>query len=257
MVRTVADSSAYQVPALEKGLDILEYLAAEGIPATQAQIARALGRGPNELFRMLVCLERRGYVQRDAVSGAYGLTLRLYELSRSHSPYEKLLHAAVPPMQALTEAILESCHLSVLQRGSLLVLAQEESPRPLRLSVQVGGMFPFIHTASGRLLVAHLDDDAREHLLGNDGEWNALDAERQQALRAHLATIQERGYEEAWNETNEGVHDFAVLVGVPNGTIKAALAVAALTRRREAPRDDVLSSLLQCARDINHAAGLG
>src|ERR1043165_5034011 len=85
---------SYHVPALEKGLDILECLAAQGVPMTQAQIARAIGRGSNELFRMLTTLERRGYIQRDPVSGAYGLTLRLFELSHTHSPLQDLLRAA-------------------------------------------------------------------------------------------------------------------------------------------------------------------
>ena len=137
MARRVESPPAYQVPALEKGLDILECLAGQGVPLTQSQLARALGRGPNEVFRMLVCLERRGYIQRDASSGAYSLTLRLFELSHTHSPYQGLLRAAARPMQRLTERVLESCHLSVIQRGKLLVLAQEESPRPLRLSVDV------------------------------------------------------------------------------------------------------------------------
>ncbi len=53
------------------------------------------------------------------------------------------------------------------------------------------------------------------------------------------------------------IHDYAVLIGTPDGTVRAALAVAMLTRRGEAPHDDLLSSLLQCARDITHAAGLG
>ncbi len=146
----------------------------------------------------------RGYIQRDPVSGAYALTLRLYELSRSHSPYEELLHAAVRPMQGLTETLLESCHLSVLQRGALLVLAQEESPRPLRLSVEIGSTFPLIHTASGRLLAAYLPDDVLEGLLRDDQGWNALNRTHQHTFRQQLDTIRERGYEEAWSETNEG-----------------------------------------------------
>src|SRR3712207_8366305 len=51
MTRPSSDPPAYQVPALEKGLDILECLANQGVPLTQAQLARTLGRGPNELFR--------------------------------------------------------------------------------------------------------------------------------------------------------------------------------------------------------------
>src|SRR5918997_5510938 len=131
MARPPAAPPTYQVPALEKGLDILEYLAAQGVPLTQAQLARGLGRGPNELFRMLVVLERRGYVQRDLTSGAYTLTLRLFELSHTHSPFHGLLRVAAASMRELTETVRESCHLGVLHAGALLVLHQEESPQKL------------------------------------------------------------------------------------------------------------------------------
>src|SRR6476620_3635519 len=98
---------SYHVPALEKGLDVLECLAAQGVPLTQAQIARAIGRGANELSRMLTTLERRSYHQRDPLTCAYGLTRRLFELSHTHSPRQGLLRAAAAPMCALTQAIRE------------------------------------------------------------------------------------------------------------------------------------------------------
>ena len=124
------------MPALEKGLDILECLAAQGVPLSQAQVARALGRRPTELFRMLTALERRGYIQRDPLSGAYRLTMRLYELGHAHSPYHGLLRAAERPMRALTEEVRQSCHLSVIHRGQLFVLAEEQSPTRNRLSIE-------------------------------------------------------------------------------------------------------------------------
>ena len=40
----VPDVPAYAAPALDKGLDVLELLARDGTPLTQADIARALGR---------------------------------------------------------------------------------------------------------------------------------------------------------------------------------------------------------------------
>ena len=99
---------SYYVPALEKGLDILECLAAQGVPLTQAQIARSICRGANELCLMLTKLERSGYIRRDPLTGAYGLTLRLFELSHTHSPLQGLLRAAAAQMRALTEEIRES-----------------------------------------------------------------------------------------------------------------------------------------------------
>ena len=60
------DLDRYRAPALDKGLDILELLAGEEEGLSQAEIAKALGRTPNEQYRMLERLVRRGYVARNA-----------------------------------------------------------------------------------------------------------------------------------------------------------------------------------------------
>src|SRR5215472_10472639 len=53
---------SYAAPALEKGLDILELLGRQRDGLTKSQLARSLDRSASEIFRMLVCLEQRGYV---------------------------------------------------------------------------------------------------------------------------------------------------------------------------------------------------
>ncbi|EQD78005.1 transcriptional regulator, IclR family protein, partial [mine drainage metagenome] len=161
----------YSVPALEKGLDVLEYLSDQAVPLTQAELARALNRQAGEIFRMLACLESRGYLRREPTTGAYSLTLKLFELSRTHSPYEVLLKAAQPLMRGLAEDLRESCHLSVLHRERVLVLAQEESPKPFRLSVEVGSQHSPLHTTSGRVLLANMTPADCEDLLTHDLEW--------------------------------------------------------------------------------------
>ena len=55
-------ASRYAAPALDKGLDILEALAAQPGGLTQAEIAAALQRSVGEIFRMLETLLRRGDV---------------------------------------------------------------------------------------------------------------------------------------------------------------------------------------------------
>lgn len=243
-------SGSYRTPALEKGLDILEYLAQEGLPMTQAQLARALGRGASELFRMLTCLEQRGYLLRDPASGSYNLTLRLYELSRVHTPHDPLLRAAALPMRELTETMRESCHLSVLYRGQLLVLAQEQSPTPLRLSVEVGSSFVPSQTASGRLLLAHQPEVALAEMLTSIPEQQRL------LLSSRLADIRAQGYEAAFGETIAGVNDLAVLIGTPTSAVQAALTVASFAHQRETFVAALLPALHNTARAIGRAAGM-
>src|ERR671937_231404 len=83
----------YAVPALDKGLDVLELLTREAAGLSLNEIARALGRTSSELFRMVVALARRGYIeQRDG--DRYILTLKLFELAHRHKPIKSLTAAA-------------------------------------------------------------------------------------------------------------------------------------------------------------------
>lgn len=246
----------YRVPALEKGLDVLECLADQGVPMTQSQLARILERGPSEIFRTLMTLERRGYIQRDVESGAYSLTLRLYELSRIHSPYEKLLQAASRPMRELVGEIRESCHLSVINNASLLVLAQEESPALVRMSIAIGGVFPLLHTVSGRLLLAYLEPEELEEVLQNIGEYAAWTSSQKKTLAGRLQNIKKQGYEYTYEETNSGVHDLSMLVGSKSSRTKAALTITGFSRDPQNFAQAMLPALRQACTGISRRAGI-
>jgi DNA-binding IclR family transcriptional regulator len=247
----------YSVPAVEKALDIIEYLAAEGVPMTRAQLARALNRQPPELFRMLTCLESRGYLWRDAGSNAYALTLKLFELSRTHSPYEGLLRVAEPHMRELAAQTRESLHLSMLHGHQVMVIAQEESPKPFRLSVEVGSLHALASTTSGRVLLANLPEEDAAALLKHDPAHRQLSAAGRQTLRERLALIRSQGYEWSEGEWFESGIDLGVLIGSPGSQVKAALVMATLHRKGEGPTlDQVLPALQACAQAIGVAAGI-
>lgn len=240
------------MPALEKGLDIVEALAAAAVPQSLAGLAESLGRSRSELFRMLNCLERRGYVTRDEVSAKYELSLKLFTLAHGHTPTEKLIQAARRPMQVLTAEVRESCHLSILDRERLLVLVQEQSPEPVRISIEVGGRFDPVRTASGRLLLAHLKEEERAaYFVGAEGraKLEAASPVFEKILRSGVSTAE--------SETIEGVRDVAVLVGDPAKGACAALAITRLLRHGERPDDTALiAEMRKAAQQINQTLGL-
>ena len=248
--------SKYSVPALEKGLDVLEYLSDQAVPLTQAELARALNRQAGEIFRMLACLESRGYLRREPTTGAYSLTLKLFELSRTHSPYEVLLKAAQPLMRSLVEALRESCHLSVLHRERVLVLAQEESPKPFRLSVEVCSQHSPLHTTSGRVLLANMTPADCEELLTHDLEWRREKPGARAQFLKRLAAIRARGYERAEGERFIGGLDIGVPVGAPASSIKAVLTIATLKEKSGPTLETMLPALKACADVIAVHAGL-
>lgn len=247
----------YAVPALEKGLDIIEYLADQAVPLTQSQLARALNRQPGELFRMLACLEGRGYVRRDPINSGYALSLKLFQLARIHSPFETLVSTARPFMRALADDVRESCHLTILQNDQVLVIAQEESPNPFRLSVEVGSVHSPLRTTSGRLLLSGIDEDERVALLERQPEWTEKSAKARRDFLARVAAVATEGHSRSVGERFVGSADIGVLIGRPGAPLTAALTIAVLIQADgEAQLDRLLAPLKRSAEAITLAAGL-
>ncbi|GHD83057.1 IclR family transcriptional regulator [Salinibacterium amurskyense] len=144
----------YTAPALDKGLDILELLAATSGSLSQSEIAEATGRSTGQIFRVLATLERRGYVFRDKQSGLYVLAMKLFELAHRHPPLRGLISVALPIMQGLAEAARQSCNLSVIDGTEVRVIAQVESPADFGFRVRVGAGFGITTTATGGVLSA-------------------------------------------------------------------------------------------------------
>ena len=246
----------YRVPALEKGFDILEALARSAAPMTLTQLANQLGRNTSEIYRVLTSLEQRGYIRREDHTGTYRLSLKLYELAHQHPPVQSLLHAALRPMEALADQLGESCHLSLLRRGNLVVLQQALSPTPVRLSIDVGGRFSPVKTVSGRLLLAYMPPADRDAFLRDNPDYVGMTDATRTAFVEKLARIREQGYSMAEHETHIGVRDYAVLVGHPNAGLTGALTVAALTSIKT-PTDGatILKALHRCAKEITEELG--
>lgn len=141
----------YSVPALDKALDVLELLAEAPEPLTQTEIADATGRSVGQLFRVLVTLERRGFLVRER-GGGYLLGTRLFDLAHRHEPLRGLRAAALPVMHELADEVRQSCNLAVLDGDRVRVVAQVESPADFGYRVRVGALFDAATTATGEVL---------------------------------------------------------------------------------------------------------
>ena len=145
-----ADQRKYRAPALEKGLDVLELLAANGSAMTPSQMSSVLGRSVSELFRMIQVLEYRGYIEQS--SAGYALTNRLFKLGLAQAPVKTLTEAALPFMRDLAALTRQSCHLVVLSEDQIVVIARIEGPGDLGYSVRLGYRRDVIDATSGLLL---------------------------------------------------------------------------------------------------------
>ena len=245
----------YKVPAAEKALDILEYLAGLREDVTQTEISVALGRSIHEVYRIIQLLEGRGYLVRTK-SDRYRLSLKLFELAHMHPPVNRLIDAALPVMRALATRIDQSCHLVVLRGVSVLIVLQVDLPLPMRYSVALGSHFPILETSSGAVLLAFMPPEERDGLIDRlvtDG-----DAEMPRAdVKKRLAGILAKGYEMRASLAVEGCTNIAVPICDHTGATIAALTVPYLPQKQaRLDRRAVLEEARAAAGEISRDLGM-
>jgi DNA-binding IclR family transcriptional regulator len=244
------DTDRYRAPALDKGLDILELLA--GIPdsLSQAEIAKALDRSPNEIYRMLDRLVRRGYVRRNA-EDRYDLTLKLFELAHRHSPIQRLVGQAQPIMRQFALKAEQAIHLVVQDRNALVVIAQVDGPGYWNVSIRVGSRISLVNTGSGHIFLAFAAPEERKVMLAEQALGPETLPAGQETRRAAGSA---QGYEAMPSAQTAGDFNLSVPVLGPLGTIIAALTCPYTQRldKLAAPNMPATLELLQRAgREIS------
>lgn len=217
--------SRYRAPALDKGLDILEILAAESEGMTRAELVRAMGRGPSEIYRMLERLVARGYVSRSDRGDRYILSMKLFLLAHRHPPLRRLTAAAQPLMDDFARETGQSCHLVVPERGRGIVVAHATPEATWEFRVRIGAELSLVDTGSGLTLLAFQPGGTGAALpqrLGLSGP----DAERLQEIDPHLAAIRAAGRREGPSAQLHGVTDLSAPVFGPDGDAIAVLTCA-------------------------------
>lgn len=244
----------YATPALDKGLDILELLAQHPTGMTKSQMARELGRTVSEIFRMLLCLERRGYIAQLSEEN-YSLTLRMFELVQQHPPTERLIADALPVMQRLADATVQSCHLGVLDRGRVVILAQQNAPSNVGFYVKLGTSVGLMEASSGYVILAHQDEEHRTRTLTEyrDVSHAPIPAD----LDLHLRRIRKTGYERSPSFIVKGVVNISFPVLNHLGSAVAALTIPYIQYATQfgATEEIAIRHLKKAASEITAAIG--
>jgi DNA-binding IclR family transcriptional regulator len=226
--QTTSRRIRYSAPALEKGLDILELLASVSEALTHSEIASRLDRTVTEVFRMLVCLEERGYISRAGKDERYQLTLKLFEIVHQHHPLQRLLARARPLVQRVASETGQSCHLAMLNHAEVVLVAQSDAPGNMGFSVRLGANIDLLNTASGHVILAFQSEEVRARALG---AWRLRSKKPIPAgLARHLNQIRRRGYEELASYQVHGVVNISYPVLNQHGEAIAAMTVPFLAR---------------------------
>jgi len=225
------------VPALERGIDVVELLASSDRPMSFSEILTSLGIPRASLVRILETLLYRGLIDKMEANGHYRVGMKLLYIGHRLKDKINLRSVAWSLMQRLSDQTCETVELAVLDNGQLLLIEQIEGSGDVRISSRIGGAYPYLHAVSvGKLYLAHMEPDKRKRVLDKIGlpaatSWTITDRE---VLERELGEILTRGYATEDQELRTGVRRVAAPVYDPFGHVAGGLSVAAPVFRMSA-----------------------
>jgi len=243
----------YATPALEKGLDVLELLARQPGGLTKSDISRQLDRTVSEIFRMLLCLERRGYIAQED-GERFSLTLKLFKLVQEHPPTERLITEALPVMHRVAHETKQSCHMGIIEGAQVIILAQVNAPTSIGFYVKPGSTVDLMEATTGYVILAHQEEEHRARTLA---EWKRRTGMELPAdLVRHLARVIRQGFETRPSYKVRGVLNISYPVFDERGSAIGALTVPYIQHNEStATAADVTRILGRAAREITQAIG--
>ncbi len=242
--------SETHVRAIARGLAVIEAMGEGAAAHTIAELAAATALPRSVVRRVLLTLCGLGYARGDGAR--YALTPRALKLGLSYLGSQPAWRHGQVALEDLRAETGESCSLAVLDGEEIVYLLRVPSRRILAMSLTVGSRLPAHAVSLGRVLLAHLDDEALEAYL----ERAAPPGPRR--LRTQLRAVREQGY--AWVDgvLDEAICGLAVPVRDAGGAVVAAVNVSTISGKMDEAqaRKRLLVPLRHAAEQIR-ALGAG
>lgn len=252
-----ADGTAAQVThrSLERGLNMLQVVAANGGPVALVEIARRTGLHRSTSHHLLQTLVGLGYLRQDPATRSYELSAKLFQLTgRTWTP-EQLGTIAQPIVAELARLSGEGASLAAYRDGVVTVVAKCDHDGPVRVVQDIGAARPIHATAVGKAIAAFLPPPELKGLLAGltYERYTPRTIVGRQALEAELRRIRAAGCANDDEEHIEGIRCVAAPVRVYTGQVVASLCTlgpkSRMTRQRlrelRAPLLDLASAVSQ------------
>ena len=257
----VGASERYLVPALIRGLSILQDMSGERRRMTLSEVAASLKVTRSSAYRLLFTLSHLGFVLFDTETKTYALGPEVLRLGYGYLAARDLVEVATPHLVRLRDRTGWSAHLGELQGRDVVYLARVATRRSIASTVHVGTRLPARATTMGRILLSGLSPAEVRELFRDEpfpppGLGSLAALIEQIAIDAQAGVVvQNSGYEPGVASIAAPIHDMS-------GRIIAAInisAVALLTSDAELNgplKAEVIASAQAISRDLGHKAAV-
>ena len=140
------------VQSFARGLAVIRAFSSAAPAQTLSEVAAATGLTRAGARRILLTLERLGYVRQDGRS--FCLTPRILDLGYAYLSTMPLSNLAEPIMEELVEKVHESSSASVLDGTEIVYVLRVPTKKIMTINLAIGSRLPAYCTSMGRVMLA-------------------------------------------------------------------------------------------------------
>ena len=155
----------YQVPNLERGLQILELLLDHPRGLPQSEIASLLHCSKTSVFRITMTFLDHGYLVREEETKALSLSRKLVAMGSRVVAEEDLLTTSLDVLKSLRDRLRETVLIGTNVETDLVVLGQILGSHPFKFSVDPGTRLPLHTAAPGKAILAFMPPEERGRIV--------------------------------------------------------------------------------------------
>lgn len=239
-----------------KALSLIEALSERQEPWSISELAQRVKLPKSNVHFLLAALCSKGYVEQEATTRRYYLTLKLWELGTRALGRVDLRRIASPYLAALAEATSETVNLAILDHGEVLYLHKIDSPMPVRAYTPEGRRAPAYCTSTGKAMLAYQPPEVIEQVAAQIKRHTDRTVKSIRELDKELQKIRLLGYSMNRGEWRDSVRGAAAPIIDHSGTAVAAVGVFGPAERLPARKmDELAATVKRTAAKISKAIG--
>ncbi|MCI1751059.1 MAG: IclR family transcriptional regulator [Megasphaera cerevisiae] len=246
------------IASVERALDVLLLLYGEGKEMGVSEIAGHLGLYKSTIYRTLVTLQEKHFIQKNENTDKYWLGPSLYTIGMMVASTYSLVDFVAPEADALYENVKDVVNVSILHVDplngyrSVVIYKSGGSQQILGINPGIGSGMEAYASAVGKCMLAFNDIDWQiiEHAGFHAYTGNTLT--HADALRNNLKQVRENGYAVDNEEREIGLFCVGVPIFNKYGHAIAAVSISGPKERVcNANFMEKLSLLKRCAQRIS------
>ncbi|HBC86724.1 MAG TPA: hypothetical protein DCZ94_07210 [Lentisphaeria bacterium] len=246
----------YSVPAVDRMLDIIEFLSSNRKSCGITELSKALKINTNSIFRIMKRLVERGYVELDP-SGKYQLSTKFFTIGMSLYTRFELRQCARKHLEWLSSETGETTQIHIPDGEQMLVMDTVVPHASYFLQVIPGSRVYYHSNAFGKAVLAFMDEkEIRAILPKNLPSLTKNTITDINVLISQLKNVRKTGIAFDAEEYNYGVF----CIGSPVFDIEekavAGLGITGLTGRyHSSDSKKIINAVLETARRVSAETG--